>query len=132
MYIIVVMVMMTVTRKRRGTGMVACKAFPSSVLFHCIWVASNEVGGRSPHQNPRWLLAIIFPLLSAASRGAFREVGEGGEVGWEIGAQIIILLRLHCGSIHHTSQMGWKALFVGANRTQRFTTSPLLPPTGKM
>ena len=44
---IVVMVM-----RRRRRGMVACKALPSSVLFRCIWVASNEVGGRSPHQNP--------------------------------------------------------------------------------
>jgi len=68
--ITVMMVMMMI--------MVACKAIPHSMLSYCIGVASYEVEGRSPHQNPRssdsW--AIIFPLLLAASQGAFKEVGK--------------------------------------------------------
>ena len=48
------MVMTMKRRKReRRAARVPWEALPSSVLFLCIWVASYETDGRSPHQNPR-------------------------------------------------------------------------------
>ena len=40
-------------RRKRKAARVPWEALPSTVLFLCTWVASYEVDGRSPHQNPR-------------------------------------------------------------------------------